>query len=97
MMQLLEAFKVCIMQKVLAFVVCILFILLKTLWCRFVDTQNSDVHRKKFNAFVSEELHLSAAPHKHPLEIKTTDRVTEASLLPHPDLAIHSWEKTKTN
>ena len=73
MMQLLEAFKVCIMQKVLAFVVCILFILLKTLWCRFVDTQNSDVHRKKFNAFVSGELHLSAAPHKHLLEIKTTD------------------------
>ena len=72
-MQLLEAFKVCIMQKVLAFVVCILFILLKTLWCRFVDTQNSDVHRKKFNAFVSEELHLSAAPHKHPLENKTTE------------------------
>ena len=26
MMQLLEAFKVCMMQKVLAFVVCILFI-----------------------------------------------------------------------
>ena len=73
MMQLLEAFKVCIMQKVLAFVVCILFILLKTLWCRFVDTQNSDVHRKKFNAFVSKELHLSAAPHKHPLGNKTTE------------------------
>ena len=24
-------------------------------------------------------------------------RVTEASLLPHPDLAIHSWAKTKIN
>ena len=63
--------------------------------CRFVDTQNSDVHRKKFNAFVSEELHLSAAPHKHPLGNKTTDSavngVSEASLLPHPNLAIHSW------
>ena len=93
MMQLLEAFKVCTYDAE-SFGICSLHTIytlkdLQILGIQMFTERNLMPLFLKNCIFISRTSQTSTG--------KQDYRVTEASLLPHPDLAIHSWAKTKIN